>query len=350
MKSYTNSNNPHVKFSDRWSVIGAALAGVMTGAFLMSAFTWAGRSDRPSYLLATGKSAAVTTVADTAVQLNAIVHYATSKVVPQQSLAEITESLNVLRSLSPCNFLVFGLGHDSIMWAALNPNGPTVFLEEDPKWVKAVLSKAPFLKAETVSYRTHLREADELLNSYGTEPECHPSGTFLKGNRKCRLALENLPEEVYDREWDVIMIDAPKGYFPEAPGRMAAIFSAAVMARARTQPGVTHVFLHDVDRKVEKLFAEEFLCMKYKVGEAGKLWHFEIPPARQNERYGEEIQKPSRSGFTVMKLFSGSKKHGGARGQERDNVRIEIEGCVALTTDSVTMRVKGTKGWNRKGA
>uniref|UniRef100_A0A7C9DRR3 Glucuronoxylan 4-O-methyltransferase n=1 Tax=Opuntia streptacantha TaxID=393608 RepID=A0A7C9DRR3_OPUST len=290
MKSYNNNNNNrYVKFSDRWSVIVAALAGVITGAFLMSALTYAGRSDWPSHLLAAGKSASVTTVADTAVQLNAIVHYATSKVVPQQSLAEITQSLNVLKSLSPCNFLVFGLGHDSIMWAALNPNGPTLFLEEDPKWVKAVLSKAPFLNAKTVSYRTQLKEADELLKSYKAEPDCHPSRTFLKGNGKCRLALENLPEEVYAKEWDVIMIDAPKGYFPKAPGRMAAIFSAAVMARARTRMGVTHVFLHDVDRTVEKQFAEEFLCMKYKVGGAGKLWHFAIPPVRQNDHNNDKF-------------------------------------------------------------
>ncbi|MCL7027188.1 hypothetical protein MKW94_025224 [Papaver nudicaule] len=73
------------------------------------------------------------------------------------------------------------------------------------------------------------------------------------------------------------MIDAPKGYFAEAPGRMAAIWSAAVMARNRKGPGVTHVFLHDVDRKVEKRFAMEFLCKKYLVKAVGRLWHFEIP-------------------------------------------------------------------------
>jgi hypothetical protein len=30
--------------------------------------------------------------------------------------------------------LVFGLGHDSPLWHALNPSGVTVFLEEDPEW------------------------------------------------------------------------------------------------------------------------------------------------------------------------------------------------------------------------
>ncbi|KAL0657013.1 hypothetical protein Bca4012_077597 [Brassica carinata] len=50
------------------------------------------------------------------------------------------------------------------------------------------------------------------------------------------------------------------GYFAaEAPGRMAAIYSAAVMARNMKKPGITHVFLHDVNRnrRVEKTFDEE---------------------------------------------------------------------------------------------
>ena len=75
------------------------------------------------------------------------------------------------------------------------------------------------------------------------------------------------------------MIDAPKGYFAEAPGRMAAIYSASVMARNRKKSGVTHIFLHDVDRRVEKTFAEEFLCKKHLVTGVGRLWHFEIPSA-----------------------------------------------------------------------
>nr|KYP61083.1 hypothetical protein KK1_023507 [Cajanus cajan] len=60
-------------------------------------------------------------------------------------------------------------------------------------------------------------------------------------------------------EWDLVMIDAPKGYFAKASGRMATIFSTAVMARDRKGSGVTHVFLHDVDQKVEKIYTEEFL-------------------------------------------------------------------------------------------
>lgn len=136
------------------------------------------------------------------------------------------------------------------------------------------------LPSVTMHYNTRLSEAKALLSSYkkdcgGITADSHP----LKDDRRCRLALGELPKEVYDRDWDVIMIDAPRGYFPSAPGRMGVIYSAAVMARGRKKAGVTHVFLHDVDREVEKLYAKEFLCMKYRVGGIRRLWHFVIPPA-----------------------------------------------------------------------
>ena len=164
-----------------------------------------------------------------------------------------------MKELAPANFLVFGLGLDSLMWASLNPRGKTIFLEEDLEWFQKVTKDSPFLHAHHVRYRTQLQEADKLLRSYKTEPSCFPAKAYLRGNERCKLALTGLPDEFYDTEWDLIMLDAPKGYFAEAPGRMAAIYSAAVMARNMKKPGITHVFLHDVNRnrRVEKTFDEE---------------------------------------------------------------------------------------------
>lgn len=215
---------------------------------------------------------------------DAAVHYATTPTVPQQSSAEIALSLAVLRSRAPLRLLVFGLGRDSRLWHALNPGGATVFLEEDPEWYRIVRAQSPFLRAHLVAYRTRLDHADLLLASYKHYPSCLPgvgddAGTpvRVRGNAKCPLALHNLPPEVYEREWDMIMVDAPKGYFASAPGRMAAIWTAAVMARARRGEGDTDVFLHDVDRRVEKTYAQEFLCDGFRVGGTGRLWHFRIP-------------------------------------------------------------------------
>ncbi|KAL4570109.1 hypothetical protein LXL04_025760 [Taraxacum kok-saghyz] len=261
-------------FPDRKIFVAFSLLALIGGGLVVFSFL----GDGTSQLICTGAFDNFQSTA-ASMQLRAILHYATSKTVPQQSFGEISISFNVLKSISPCNFLVFGLGHDSLMWASFNPGGVTLFLEEDQKWVHTVLKDAPDLKAVTVKYRTQLSEADELMRTYRSEPECSPTKSYIRGNTRCRLALTGLPNVVYDKEWDIIMIDAPRGYFAEAPGRMAAIYSAAVMARNRKKPGVTHVFLHDVDRKVEKAYAVEFLCRKYLKDGTGRIWHFEIPPA-----------------------------------------------------------------------
>uniref|UniRef100_A0A0D3HLW7 Uncharacterized protein n=1 Tax=Oryza barthii TaxID=65489 RepID=A0A0D3HLW7_9ORYZ len=83
-------------------------------------------------------------------------------------------------------------------------------------------------------------------------------------------------------------VTAPSGSGYSPPGlaaladaavRMAAVWTAAAMARGRRGEGDTDVFLHDVDRRVEKAYAEEFLCERFRVGATGRLWHFRIPPA-----------------------------------------------------------------------
>ncbi|XP_078160895.1 arabinogalactan O-methyltransferase 2-like [Carex rostrata] len=260
-----------------------AAAALIAGAILLTSSFFRISCSRPSFSSRTSLSHPDL--------MTATVRYATSRVVPQQSLAEISESLAVLRKRAPCNFLIFGLGHDSLMWYALNAGGTTVFLEEDPSWYKTVLKGSPFLTAYHVDYRTHLSEADELLKGWKQEKMCAPENAYLKGNQRCRLALDNLPDVVYEKEWDVIMIDAPKGYYAAAPGRMAAIYSMMVMARARKGEGDTDIFLHDVDRKVEKTFAKEFLCSKYRVGAVGRLWHYRVPPV---SRQGNETGDPSK--------------------------------------------------------
>ncbi|CAH2065859.1 unnamed protein product [Thlaspi arvense] len=127
----------HTLLEQPWFIV-AALAGLLSGVLLISSFIRA--SDNTFSLCSTAQSIA------TPIQLQSIVHYATSLNVPQQSFEEISITLDVLKNRIPCNFLVFGLGLDSLMWASLNPGGTTVFLEEDPEWMEAVLNDAPFLR------------------------------------------------------------------------------------------------------------------------------------------------------------------------------------------------------------
>ncbi|XP_022152515.1 glucuronoxylan 4-O-methyltransferase 3-like [Momordica charantia] len=210
---------------------------------------------------------------------NALIHYATTNITPQQTLNEISVSATILQRKSPCNFLVFGLGHDSLMWTALNHGGRTVFLEEDEAWIHQIQQRLPSLEAYHVHYDTKVHEADELMKM-GMEEECRAVGDPRFS--KCQLALKRFPSEVYDMEWDLIMVDAPTGYFNEAPGRMSAIYTAGLMARNRVE-GDTDVFVHDVDRVVEDKFSMAFLCEGYLREQQGRIRHFNIPSHRTRQ-------------------------------------------------------------------
>ncbi|KAM0066521.1 putative glucuronoxylan 4-O-methyltransferase [Helianthus debilis subsp. tardiflorus] len=206
-----------------------------------------------------------------------LVHYVTSNITPQQTFKEISVSLRVLNKKSPCNFLVFGLGHDSPMWAALNHGGRTVFLEEDKSWIQQIQSKFPNLESYHVVYDTKVSRASDLMD-IGKQKECK----VVEDPRvsKCELSMKgNLPDEVYEVEWDLIMVDAPTGYHDEAPGRMKAIYTAGLIGRNRAD-GETDVFVHDVDRVVEDKFSKAFLCDGYLTEQEGRLRHFTIPSHR----------------------------------------------------------------------
>lgn len=208
---------------------------------------------------------------------NALVHYATSNVTPQQTLNEISVSLRVLEKKSPCNFLVFGLGHDSLMWTALNHGGRTVFLEEDKSWIEQIQSQLPNLESHHVVYDTRITQADELMEVGRSNEEC--KRVTDPRFSKCQLSLKGLPEEVLEIDWDVIMVDAPTGWHEGAPGRMSAIYTAGLIARNK-QHGDTDVFVHDVDRQVEDQFSKAFLCEGYLVEQQGRIRHFNVPSHR----------------------------------------------------------------------
>lgn len=206
----------------------------------------------------------------------ALIHYTTSTITPQQTLKEISVSARILEKKSPCNFLVFGLGHDSLMWSTLNYGGRTIFLEEDEAWIAQIKRRFPMLESYHVTYDSRVNQADNLME-VGKGPEC--TAVSDPKYSMCQLALKGLPSEVYDITWDLIMVDAPTGYYEEAPGRMTAIYTAGMMARNRPE-GETDVFVHDVNREVEDKFSKAFLCEGYMKKQEGRLRHFTIPSHR----------------------------------------------------------------------
>ncbi|KAL4423795.1 hypothetical protein ABPG75_001096 [Micractinium tetrahymenae] len=130
-------------------------------------------------------------------------------------------------------FLVFGVGLDSDVWAAVNCQGRTAFLEDSEEWIGRIRGSHPGLEVHHVTYQGRLSAAQE----------------FFK-----QPWLMDVPQSVQGACWDAILVDAPRGFRPYHPGCMESAYYAVHTARRCTAAGRAHhvlVFLHDVNRPVE---------------------------------------------------------------------------------------------------
>ena len=193
--------------------------------------------------------------------------------------ADVRAIAAALKRRAPCNLLVFGLGGETPLWRALNHGGRTVFLDENQWYVSHLEGRHPGLEAYDVAYTTTVREFPDLLEAAraARAAECRPVQNLLFSD--CRLAINDLPNQLYDVAWDVILVDGPRGYTASSPGRMSAIFTAGVLARARKEEGAaTDVLVHDYEREVERACSREFLCEENRVPASStrSLAHFVI--------------------------------------------------------------------------
>lgn len=150
----------------------------------------------------------------------------------QMSPIQIEAVSAAIRSRGPnCNMLVFGLGNDSPLWANLNHDGYTLFLENIPQWIAKVKSQHPDLNVDHVDYSTNV------------------AASMKDPARLVRSAV--LPENIKSRRWDVILVDGPMGWRPENPGRAMPLVWTALAAHDDT-----HVFVDDYERDLEKRYAD----------------------------------------------------------------------------------------------
>ncbi|KAK9042152.1 hypothetical protein V6N11_017231 [Hibiscus sabdariffa] len=130
----------------------------------------------------------------------------------------------IVRCKAPGNLLVFGLQSQYVNLSSINASGITVFLEDDPRKVHRIKAGFNGTRVYNVKYQTTAKKAYTLLKHTRGNPACSPS-TNLMNQSSCKLALRNLPGEIYKLKWDVVVVvDRPTKDSQEAPGRMSTIY------------------------------------------------------------------------------------------------------------------------------
>ncbi|KAE8665770.1 Protein IRREGULAR XYLEM 15 [Hibiscus syriacus] len=217
--------------------------------------------------------------------VNTLLHYASksndSYHMPYSEMKPISDVLR--KCSSPCNFLVFGLTPETLLWKSLNHNGRTVFIEENRYYAAYYEELHPEVDIFDVQYTTKMSETKELIASAREQihNECRPVQNLLFS--ECKLGINDLPNHVYEMDWDVILIDGPRGDGTESPGRMQPIFTAGVLARSKKGSNLkTHIFVHDYYRDVEQISGDEFLCKENMVERNGMLAHFMVDRMEEN--------------------------------------------------------------------
>lgn len=183
-----------------------------------------------------------------------IIELIVSPVDIQMTAKEYEYIADIVCSRNGCNLLVFGVGRDSALWLIANQGGKTVFLEDSDKWLDKAKKEIPQIDARKITYCTKRSDWKEI---------------YRRGDSVDRL---NLPEDVLNTEWDVIVVDGPNGNSDNAPGRMLSISAASRLGRSKLG---ADIFIHDFDREVEQVYARRYFGWDEKIKAFDKLIHFQ---------------------------------------------------------------------------
>ncbi len=152
------------------------------------------------------------------------------------SVFEYSAVAKAILDEAPCRLLVFGAGYDSDLWIRCNIEGETVFVEDSEHWVELLRSTHPDAVVEQVDY---VRRDDPIADENGTIWDVKP------------LAVS---QTTLRCEWNIIVVDAPKGHTKDAPGRSQSIYMASVLRNKNTT-----IFVHDINRSAEWDYCSRWL-------------------------------------------------------------------------------------------
>ncbi|MGB0542458.1 MAG: hypothetical protein ACPGPI_01990 [Longimicrobiales bacterium] len=172
----------------------------------------------------------------------------------QASAAEYMLVHGVIATQAPCNLLVFGVGRDSSLWVDTNKGGHTVFVEDIKMWADYARNHVDGITVIDVRYWT-IRIMWSFLR-------------FIPS----LLHMRSLPVDILETEWDVILVDGPRGTRWYRRGRMMSIYTASVLAkRSRGK-----VFVHDCHRSTEAECSDAFLGADHLVSEVETMRYYAL--------------------------------------------------------------------------
>jgi glucuronoxylan 4-O-methyltransferase len=173
----------------------------------------------------------------------------------QATFEEYKLVYDTLAARAPCNMLVFGVGRDTPLWMTTNAGGTTVFLENNARWIQVSRELSPGIVVHQVRYPT-LRALAPLLRHV----------PWL-------LRTANVPRDVWQERWDVILVDAPRGTRWYRPGRAMSVYTASLLARRAAR---CDVFVHDTHRATERHAGDWFLGADALVEQRGTMRHYRV--------------------------------------------------------------------------
>lgn len=166
----------------------------------------------------------------------------------QISDSQATQILTYLKQSSAANgkantnFLVFGTGHDTPWWRQqLQSLGQITFIEDNPEWLTDADKDVTVVKYSTQQQMLEAASNDQLKQMAASQP----------------LAV---PPQITGKKYDVILVDAPRGWpsdsndGPAGPGRLQSL----ALATKLIKPGGT-IVVDDWQRPMERRMADVLL-------------------------------------------------------------------------------------------